>query len=295
MFPLLHFTRAGLLRRRCRTALGLTVLALLPLSLSCARLPPSVSGFTGRRLRVTMTFAGTMQPTAYYYYFLINKYGPTGTSTAHGPLPVFDPNSELINSIGNGYATGSGPGSKGTITDLPDYGITDFVLFNSTVKRQNNIGLYHYTVDPNTQQYPPNPTSPFNVTVPSYSGDIDVNSSASKTLQFDLYISQLVTDTTDQTAKNQEAQQIRYLQVNIVATNVIPITPDNVNKQVDAFGDTAHPNNQQFLTIDLTQNKTYTPDDNVSTLQEPTGDVYPPGSNQPSLDLVSWSIQVIPN
>lgn len=134
---------------------------------------------------------------------------------------------------------------------------------------------------------------PIGVILPNISDDI--NPDAAKTLQFDLYISQLVTDTNDQTARNLEAQKIQFLQVNIVATNHIPITPDNALKEVDAFGDTAHPNNQQFLTLDLTQSKTYLPEDNVSTLQERTGDVYPPGTTNTSLDLVSWSIQVIPN
>lgn len=70
--PMLSSTHACLQRRRCRTALCLMVLALLPLSLSCARLPPSVSGLSGRRIRVKMTFNGTMQSNL-YYYFLINK------------------------------------------------------------------------------------------------------------------------------------------------------------------------------------------------------------------------------
>ncbi len=271
---------------------ALPMLALLPLSLSCARLPPSVSGFTGRRIRVTMTFNGTMQ-SAFYYYFLINRYGPTGTLNANGPVPVLGTLPGQNGSLGNGYATGSNASSTGTISGLPDYGITDFVLFHSP--QQNNIGLYHYTADPNTQPTPPNYSRPFNVVLPS-SSSVDIDPNAAKTLQFDLYISQLVTDTTDTTARNQEAQNIQYLQVNIVSTNVTPITAnENVFKEVDAFGDTLHPNSQQFLTIDLTQNKTYTSTDNISTLPEPTNDVFPGGNSEPSLDLISWSIQVIPN
>ncbi len=274
-----------------RTGMLLPVFGCLLWSMGCARLPPSVSGLSGRRIRVKMTFAGTMQSNL-YYYFLINKYGPTGEQNAHGPVPVLGPLPEFSNSYGNGYATGSGPGSQGTINDLKDYGITDFVLFNSTVPKPNNIGLYHYTTDPNTQQYPLFPSQPINIITPNFS---DTDAYASRTLQFDLYISQLVTDTNDQTAKNQEAQTIRWLQVNIVSTNVTPITQENVVKYVDAFGDTRDTSNLHFLTIDLTQNTTYSDSDNISNLQEPTGDVYPVGSNQPSLDLVSWSIQVIPN
>ena len=165
----------------------------MPLSLSCARLPPSVSGFTGRRIRVTMTFNGTMQ-SAFYYYFLINRYGPTGTLNANGPVPVLGTLTGQTGSLGNGYATGSNGNSAGTISDLPDYGITDFVLFHSP--QQNNIGLYHYTADPNTQPTPPNYSRPFNVVLPS-SSSVDIDPNAAKTLQFDLYISQLVTDTTD--------------------------------------------------------------------------------------------------
>ena len=275
---------------------ALLMLLFLPLSLSCARLPPSVSGFTGRRLRVTMTFSSTMQ-SGFFYYFLLNKYGPTGTQNANGPVPVFGPVLGQTGSFGNGYATSSSSSSTGSISGLPDYGITDFVLFHSGVP--NGIGLYHYTDDPNKQQTPPNYAMPFNVILPSAS-DPDINSAAGKTLQFDLYISQLVTDTTDQAAKNQEAQNIEWLQVNMVATNVRPTDPtSSVLKEVDAFGNTlgsgTNSSAQTFLTIHLTENRTYSSSDNVSNLQEPINDVYPGGNSEPSLDLQSWSIQVIPN
>ncbi len=277
-----------------RRSLALSLLALLPMSLSCARLPPSVSGFTGRRLRVTMTFNGTMQ-SSFYYYFLINKYGPTGTQNANGPVPVFGPLPGQNGSFGNGYATGSSSSSAGSISGLPDYGITDFVLFHSP--QQNNIGLYHYTGDPNTQQTPPNYSRPFNVILPGFS---DNSPDAAKTLQFDIYMSQLVTDTTDQTAKNQEAQNIEWIEVNMVATNVTPTDPtSSVIKEVDAFGDTlgsgTSSSSQTFLTIHLTENRTYSSTDNVSNIQEPINDVYPVRNGEPSLDLQSWSIQVIPN
>ena len=109
----------------------------------------------------------------------------------------------------------------------------------------------------------------------------------------------LVTDTNDLTAKIAEARQIRYLQVNIVATNITPTDPTTtVNKEVDSFGDTLNPSDQNsFLQIDLSQSRTYSSGgDNVSTLTpEPTGDVYPPGSPDRSLDLVSWTITVQPS
>ncbi len=77
MFPLILTIISSLQKRSFRTALCLTVLALLPLSLSCARLPPNQHTLSGRRIRVKMTFGGDMQ-SSFFYFFLINRVGPQG-------------------------------------------------------------------------------------------------------------------------------------------------------------------------------------------------------------------------
>ena len=289
-----HIKRHNRASGRC---LALLTLAALPLSLSCARLPPSVNGYSGRRIRVTMTFKGEMQ-TNLFYYFLINKYGPTGIQSTNGPVPVFGPLPGQNGSFGNGYATGSSTSTNGSVSGLRDYGITDFVLFHAP--QRQNIGLYHYTQDPNRQPDPGNAILPLNVILPTTTSETDPQ--AARTLQFDIYMAQLDRDTTNITAQNQAGQNIEWINVNIVATNATPTdVTSNILKEVDAMGDTlsagnnANNGNQSFLTVHLTENRTYRSSDVTSTLEEREDDVYPVGSSEPSLDLVSWSIQVIPN
>lgn len=246
-----------------------------------------------------MTFKGDMQ-LGYYYYFVINKYGPTGTQTTNGPVPVLAPVIGTNQSYGNGFATGSSSTTNGTISGTPDYGLTDFVLYHSG-QGFNSIGLYHFTRDPNTQPDPANAILPINVVLPS-AGASEINPQGAKTLQFDIYMAQLVRDTTDIKTQNAAGQNIEYINVNIIATDNRPVdvtTP--VIKNVDAMGDTLSAGTNgslsanSFLQIHLTESRTYTSSDPTSSLQEREGDVYPSGDQASSLDLLSWTIQVIPN
>ena len=280
---------------RSRTRLlALGAMAAVCLSLGCARDVPNQNGLSGRRIHVLMRFNSPPEPN-FYYYFLINKYGPTGQlNDTHGPVPVLGLVSGTNNGLGNGFATSSVQDTTGTISGLPDYGITDFVLFHSP-QPQQSIGLYHFTTNPNVQPTPPNYSQPLRFIGPADS--TTGSATAAQEIQFDLDMSQLVTDVSTTTAKIAEGRATQYLQVNIVATNITPVDPtSNVNKEVDAMGDTSLVNGQNtFLQIDLSQSRTYTSRDNTSSLNEPTGDVYPTGSNGNSaLDLVYWEIDVQP-
>jgi hypothetical protein len=80
-----------------------------------------------------------------------------------------------------------------------------------------------------------------------------------------------------------------------VATNVVPTSQaSGATKVVDAMGNTTN-DATTYLTIDLTQNRTYTDTNTNANLIEPVGDEYPPGSPNatPSIDLIHWSIQVV--
>ena len=273
--------------------LALGTLAALCMTLSCARLPPNQNNLSGRRIHVMMQFADTMQ-SSYYYYFLINKYGPNGTQHANGPVPVLRPSANLNGGFGNGFATGSSPTAAGTISGLPDYGITDYVLFHSP--QDQNIGLYHFYGNPNLTPTGTNTGKPFNVILPA---DSPNSATAATTLSFDIDMAQLFPDLTSQTAQAQAGRQVHYLQVNIVATDKTPTDQNpNIIKQVDSFGDSRDPNQlaSGYLTIILDTANSYDSTQNysLSLSPEPSNDDVYNGPN-PNLDLRSWSITVQPS
>lgn len=252
----------------------------------CAAPVPGTGAVGGKTLQVTMRFAGPMNP-AYYYFFLINRYGATGSLTARGPVAVYAPGQGGLVGYGNGFATGS-PGALGS---PPDYGLTDYVLYNQN--QPNGIGVYHFPGDPNIPNSAIYLGRPAQYTPPDLSNPQDIAGASS--LSFQLQLSQLITDTTNPAQKAKEAAAIQFIQVNIVATNYVPTDQNTGNiKEVDAMGNTLDPTQESsFLTLDLTQNRTYTSQDTTTLLSpEPAGDVYPPGSRNDAIDLLYWSITV---
>jgi hypothetical protein len=176
--------------------------------------------------------------------------------------------------------------------------VTDYVFYSNNQGAPNGLplGLYHYNGrDPNSlpgTTPPSNPDAPISYTLPDYTNGVDY-------VQFTFDVSQLVTDGSTGTQKAQEAAAIRFLQVNIVATDAVPTNQAySGQKNTDAMGNTLNPNQQSgWLEIDLSQNRTYTSADTSSTLSpEPTGDVYgyptPCGNCNDAIDINSWSIQV---
>ncbi len=285
--------RRGTRSRRVSRLLASGALAAVCLSLGCAHDVPTQATLSGRYIHVVMRFASPPEPN-FYYYFLINKYGPMGSQNdTHGPVPVIGPVANSNNGFGNGFATSAVQNTTGTIAGLPDYGITDFVLYHNP--QRQNFGLYHFSTDPNTQQDPGNASLPYRFIPP-----LDVSTGddlGSRTIEFYLDMSQLANDATTTQARIAEGKATQYLQVNIVATNIRPTDPTtNVNKEVDSMGNTLDPTAQNsFLQIDLTQSRTYTSEDNVSSLNEPSSnDVYPGGSGNSALNLEYWKIDVQP-
>lgn len=280
-------------RSRLNKPLAFGTLAALCMMLSCAKMPPSRSNLSGRRIHVMMRFADTMQ-SSYYYYFLINKYGPNGTQIANGPIPVLGPSANLNGGFGNGFATGSSPTATGTISGLSDYGITDYVLFHSP--QDQSIGLYHFSGNPNLTPVGTANDKPYNFILPTANPN---SADADRTLQFDIDMAQLFPEITDKTAQAQAGRQVHYLQVNIVATDKTPTDQNpNIIKQVDSFGDSRDPNQlaHGYLTIILDTANSYdnTQNYSLSLSPEPSNDDVYNGPN-PNLDLRDWSITVQPS
>ncbi len=277
---------------------ALGVLSLLALAGGCASpVPGSVGGLTGKVITVTIQCDGIMYPT-YYYYFLINRLGPTGDQNARGPIPVLSQAIPGLGGYGNGFATGSA-NANNTTNGQTDYGLTDYVLYNGS--QANQIQLYHINGDPNSipaaTSNPQGSPSPF--TLPDVNNPSDTQ--GSMTLTFQLHVSQLLTpaETAGKTAADIATlvSQIRWLQVNIVATNVVPTDQTTAaQKQVDSMGDSLNVQDlSSFLVLDLSQNQTITSNGPFQTLAypEPDHDVYPTFlTYNPSIDIHQWSITV---
>lgn len=264
---------------------GLIALICVSAFSGCASPVPGGNGasaLSGRSLQVKLVFNGPINPN-YFYYFIINASNdPSGP----GPIPVGSPISSTT--YGNGFATGS---------DSRSGDFTDFVLYSNTqypnATPAANYALYHVLdgKDGNVRtnfvangapiQYVP-PQSPTN-----------------NTLIFQIDLAQLYTSSNSQADAVNKAKNLRYLQVNVVSTNVVPLdTQTSVIKEYDSFGNDSN-GVGNFLNMDLNQLAYKNGNGDTPTTTEPSfNDVFisPVGSNiaqDPSLDLVDWEIQVI--
>jgi hypothetical protein len=279
---------------------ALVLLSALAFAGGCASpVPGSVSTGSGKSITVTITCYGPMYP-QYNYYFLINRVGPTGAQNARGPIPVLY--SGLEGLTANGYGNGFATGSQNTSGIANDNGITDYVVYN-TAGGPNSIGLWHI----NGPVDVPSPgtfiSAPAQYTLPDPT-NIDTN--LATTLSFRIYVSQLLTpaETNGQTSAQVTAlaNAIRWLQVNIVATDYVPTNQTSTGaKQVDSMGNSTSTNQLvSYIALDLSQNTTTTSNTTFQTISspEPQGDILlPPGVTQvdSSIDLQYWSITVSPN
>lgn len=252
----------------------------------CAKQPPSSSGsivLSGKRLVVTLPFRGRINP-AFHYYFLINydtSQSGIGNQNSPGPVPVLGPNS-TNQGYGNGFATG--PNGIG--------GFTDFVRFEGSSYR-----LFHVVGDPTARHFI-DENLPVSVTLPNSDiGNPNV-------LQFEIDLAQLVVDANGASLNNPTmtvdiANKIRFLQVNVVATDVVPVDqPTSVIKQVDSLGNNQVPGSTSYLNLDVRDIRAYTNGDAVGlgSSEPSSNDVYTSGLGgvgDESLDLLdSYRIAV---
>ncbi len=228
---------------------------------------------------MTIRFQEPLNP-YYHYYFLINydqSQGPTGNKNASGPLAVFTP--PLTNSPTNGFAASS--------TGNATAGFTDFVRFEG-----NAYTLWHVSSsDPTGRTFLPegqplNPGLP-TPTNPVLTFDIDLS-------QFVIAASPIAMAPSD--VENQ-ARNIQYLQVNIVATNYVPTdTMLAAYKEADSLGDTQSPTGRgSFLSLDVLHATVFNNSNNTSASAEPSyDDVWTSdgSTGEESLDIRDYSITV---
>jgi hypothetical protein len=179
-----------------------------------------------------------------YHYFVLFNLSNDPTGQA-GPVPV------VVPPWGNGFAAGA---------------FTHFMRFDNL---QPAGGYALYRVQPNTNlsvfQY---------LGVPRFSEPVAAESNR---LRFEIDLTQLIPDPND-------AAQMRFIQLNIIATDRIPLDPnDPTRKVVDALGD---PNLgvSQYLNLRIDQNRLVR---NADTNLEPRADV-----PDPDLDIVDWRVEV---
>lgn len=260
---------------RRASALSLPFLCAVALASGCAQQPPGTTALSGKRLIVTLNYSGFINPN-YHYFFVINN---AGNQNAPGPVAV------VLPPYGNGFATGSGAQAGG---------FTDFVRFDSFQPGNNGYSLYHVVGDPNRSTFV-NEGSPISTTRP------DINDPRTgKQLQFQIDLSQIVTDSNGTPLPSEQAvagaQSIRFLQMNIISTDVVPTDlATAITKQVDSLGDTRTSTGQSsFVILDVSQNRVYRNRDFIGQFSfEPSDDdVFGTTTPDPSLDLVDWSVEV---
>jgi hypothetical protein len=236
----------------------------------CARVPPgSVTG-TDKILVVSFTVRGALdinrQPSGNYYYVLINR---TNNQFDPGPAPVVGP------PWGNGFAapeTASAQGFVGFVRYSREEGATGVGVYSCQVGGQ----LLNPALGSFTPLGPPD-----NVQTPQ-PGD--------STLSFQLDLARLPN------------ANMRYLQINILATNVLPQGADNTTKYWDALGDGRNGTDTgtgggltNYVILDTETNQIVTNSQQVGGTQEPANDVrngLGPVVDDATLDIVDWTIQL---
>jgi len=246
-----------MITRKKGRAAALTGLALLLLPTGCAKSPAGTNSGTGPQLNISMTVAGRIRQD-YSYFVLFNN--ANDTNGTNGPIPV------VATPWGNGFAAGRTAGG----------GLTHFVRIDPS-QPQGGYGVYAIVPgsDLRTFQYL---GAPLQVTT------------GSNTIQFRIPLSQLGTMTVP-------AGSVQNLQINFLATNVIPTDPNyGGTKFFDALGDARQPGGvNNYITISTAQSAIY---QNSDKALEPTSDVTEAGNgvfrpvNDPDLDITDFRVEV---
>jgi len=154
--------------------------------------------------------------------------------------------------VGQPWGNGWGAGS-----------ITTYVVYEQSLQPQQGYGVYRFAG--------PNLTSPTYIgTLPSVVAPLP----GANTLQFTIDLGQLATPTVP-------VDKIDLVNINFITTDIVPQDPNApVTKHYDALG----PGGNDFITISVKTNQTYS---NSQSNIEQQGDVA-----IPNLDIVDWSVEV---
>jgi hypothetical protein len=237
-----------------RFRIRVVALAALAAALSlcqCAKFPSGGGANFGKRLTFSVTFAADMHlstDNAYYYFILIDA----DNNAQDGPLPVISP------PWGNGFAAGHYTHfvSVGRFNaDRAAGALTDCVLW-SMLDPGHDLTLM----------------KPVRV--------VSTSTVSGPTITFEIYTSDLGIDLTT-------AGTYVPVQINFIATDRIPVAPNDLDKHWDSLGDGGLGQYTSYLNLNITENGTH---DNGGL--EPTGDVEPGPYPEPALDIKDFSITV---
>ena len=243
-----------------RRAAFLFVLAVGFLVGGCAKYPDTGATTTGAQLNITLTVAGQINPSDYYFVVFNNA---NQQSPPDGPDPVIAP------PWGNGFVAGQA---------------TSYLEFNSS---QPGDGYFLYSFVPGSllQQ-----SSQIGLPI----SDSPV-SAGSRTLQFRIPLSNLATSTL--TAGQTNYIQVNFIATNTLPANPDDPNP-NPPKEFDALGDQNAKQTNAYITIPTNVSGTYTNTDASGDVQVANGSggySALPNQTDPSvqaLDITGYTIQV---
>lgn len=236
--------------------------------LSCAKVPTDTSTTRSRLIDVSVTLSTAVNPN-YFYFVLIHR---TDENADAGPVPVVAP------PWGNGFAAASQAnqqGFVGTVVYSNFGGLSGYEVYRVPTDANNVPTARPYEIGAGLTGFV-SVGQPDQSTPPETGGRV---------LRFRLDLARL---------PNPNA---RYLKLNLLATDNIPAGVDpNSPKRWDALGDGRGGGDvgslNTFITLDVTQDQRR---DN-STGTEPQNDVRDhlgPLTEEPSLDITDWSVQVL--
>ena len=229
---------------------------LLP---SCAKIPPAGTFEPPKLLRVTFALRGEVQSSEtglpYYYFVTINRTDDAGAS---GPAPVVD------RPWGNGFAAANSATGQGFV---------GFVAFNYRGPGYQVFSCESGGVLKNPVEGIFTPLG-----LPYQSTPV---SRGSKTLSFQVDLNTLPNKT------------LRYVQLNLIATNNVPQGAEEAPKLWDALGDGSSTGSlNQFITFDTRQNQLRrNSDDRREPTQNDVRDHVNALVDEPNLDIVDWEIE----
>jgi hypothetical protein len=251
-----------------RKLLTLAGMGILFFAAGCAKFPPGGSAGSGPQLVITMTVAGQINPSDFYFVVFDVSNDSLGNN---GPVPVIAP------PWGNGFVAAKVPPTGANA------GATSFVEYTGS---NPGSGYLLDTFNNNTLQTFSVTGVPVQTTPPS--------GGTASTLQFTVLLSQLATASIS-------ASQIQFIQVNFIATNAIPSNPNDttVVKDFDALGDT-HPGTGQlndYITVPTAQATLFNNQTNPIEVQGDEERCNDSGGfspiNDPDVDITNWSVQVV--
>ena len=242
------------------------LVALFPSS--CAKVPTDTTTTASRLVEVSVTLRGAVNPN-YFYFVLIHR---TDDFTEAGPVPVVAP------PWNNGFAASSQINTQGFVGFVVYSGfggLSGYEVYRVPTDANNAPAARPYEIGAGLTGFV-SLGQPDQSTVPQ---------TGERVLRFRVDLARL---------PNPTAQ---FMKLNIVATNNLPAGVDpNAPKIWDALGDGSGGGDvgslNTFLTLNVTQDQRV---DNSSGV-EPQNDVRDqlgPLIDEPSLDVVDYSIQIL--